>query len=125
MIPALLLLYVIILERTIIFDKMNKNNKLANVRINLLNYINIVWEKENLITKETIINGFKKAGISGIFYLSKDEEKLIQGFIYNLGFNNNINFIDNSDGMGLSKEEFDIIESDEIDLEEGIFNEKN
>ena len=75
---------------------MNKINKLANARINLLNYINIVWEKENLITKETIINGFKKAGISGNFYLSKDKEKLRQEFIYDLGLNNNINFIDNN-----------------------------
>ena len=75
---------------------MNKINKLANVKINLLNYINIVWEKENLITKETIINDFKKAGISGNFYLSKDEAKIRQGFIYDLGLNNNINFIDNN-----------------------------
>ena len=61
-----------------------------------MNDINIVWEKENLNTKETIINGFKKAGINGNFYLSKDKEKLRQGFIYDLGLNNDINFIDNN-----------------------------
>lgn len=39
---------------------MNTNNKLANARINFLNYINNVWEKENLITKETIVMVSKK-----------------------------------------------------------------
>lgn len=63
-------------KERLFYDNMNTNNKLTNARINLFNYINNVWEKENLITKETIVNGFKKAGIVGNFYLNKDEETI-------------------------------------------------
>lgn len=104
---------------------MNKTNKLANARINLLNYINTVWNKDNLITKETIINGLKKACISGNFYLSNEEEKLRQGYLYDLGLGNNINFIDNnSKEMNLIEDELDISESAQIDLENGDLMEK-
>lgn len=68
--------------------------KLDKARINLLNYINNVWSIEECITNSIIINGFKKAGISGNSYLSKDEEKIREGYIYDLGLNSNLEIVD-------------------------------
>jgi competence protein ComGC len=36
----------------------------------------------------------KKAGIIGNIYLSKDEEKIREGYIYDLGLNNNLEIVD-------------------------------
>ena len=97
------------------YDNMNTNNKLANARIILLNYINNVWENENLNTKETIVNGFKKAGIVGNFNLNKDEEKIRDEFIYGLYHNKEI--IDDISGkVDISEKELYINELDKIDL---------
>ena len=49
-----------------------------------MNYINYVWNIEEFITNSIIVNGFKKAGIIGNSYLSKDEEKIREGYIYDL-----------------------------------------
>ena len=68
--------------------------KLDTARINLLNYINYVWNIEEFITNSIIVNGFKKAGIIGNSYLSKDEEKIREGYIYDLGLNNNLEIVD-------------------------------
>ena len=57
--------------------------KLDKARINhLLNYINNVWNIEECTTNSIIINVFKKAGIIGNSYISKDEEKDGKGIMY-------------------------------------------
>ena len=84
-----------------------------------------MWGKEDLISKDIIVNGFIKAGISGNFYLSKDEEKSREGFIYDLGLNNDKDILDDiSQEMDINQEKSEISESDEIDLENGVFDEK-
>ena len=40
----------------------------------------------------------KKAGIIGNIYLSKDEEKIREGYIYDLGLNNNLEIVDDLTG---------------------------
>ena len=82
-------------------------------RINLLNYINYVWKLEEFITNSIIVNGFKKAGIIGNSYLSKDEEKIREGYIYDLGLNYNLEIIDDL------AEEYNLVNNEnELNLEE-------
>ena len=81
-------------KERLFYDNILPKMKLNTARINLLNYINIVWNIEECITNSIIINGFKKAGIIGNSYLSKDEEKIREGYIYDLGLNNNLAIID-------------------------------
>ena len=52
------------------FDNINPKIKLNTLRVNLLGYINKIWNDDALITKDIIINGFKKSGIVGNNYLS-------------------------------------------------------
>ena len=81
-------------KERLFYDNILPKMKLNTARINLLNYINIVWNIEECITNSIIINGFKKAGIIGNIYLSKDEEKIREGYIYDLGLNNNLEIVD-------------------------------
>ena len=81
-------------KERLFYDNILPKMKLNTTRINLLNYINIEWNIEECITNSIIINGFKKAGIIGNIYLSKDEEKIREGYIYDLGLNNNLEIVD-------------------------------
>ena len=57
------------------FDNINPKIKLNSLRVNLLRYINNIWNGDSLITKNIIINGFKKSGIFDNNYLSIEEQK--------------------------------------------------
>jgi hypothetical protein len=43
-------------------DNVNPKIKLNTARIDILTYINKVWNEESYATKETIVNIFKKQG---------------------------------------------------------------
>lgn len=61
----------------------------------------------------------------GNCYLNKDEEKIRDGFIYDLGLYDNKEIIDDISGeMDISKKELEINELDEIDQEKSK-NDKN
>lgn len=101
--------------------------KLNQARINLLNYINEVWNNEPFINKNIIINGFKKAGIIGNMYLSNDEEKIRDGYIYDLGLNKNFEIFDdiaeeiNSDSslneLKVEEESDDLLDNEKLDID--------
>ena len=100
-------------KERLLYDNILAKTKLDTARINLLNYINYVWNIEEFITNSIIVNGFKKAGIIGNSYLSKDEEKIREGYIYDLGLNNNLEIIDDL------AEEYNLINNEnELNLEE-------
>ena len=48
-------------------DGLNNQIKLKLARLNLVDYIFTVWYNDLIISKEIIVNGFKKAGIINIF----------------------------------------------------------
>lgn len=81
-------------KERLFYDNILPKMKLDKARINLLKYINNLWNIEECITNSIIINGFKKSGIIGNNYLSKDEEKIREGYIYDLGLNNNLETLD-------------------------------
>ena len=59
----------------LLLDNIIPKNKLETARLNLINYVNNVWNNETTINKSIIINGFKKAGFVDNSYLSLEEEK--------------------------------------------------
>ena len=48
---------------------------LKQARLNLVEYIFKVWYNDLIISKEIIVNGFKKAGIINIFYKTSKKKK--------------------------------------------------
>ena len=109
------------------YDNIIPKLKLNQARINLLNYINEVWNNEPFINKNIIINGFKKAGIIGNMYLSNDEEKIRDGYIYDLGLNKNFEIFDdiaeeiNSDSslneLKVEEESDDLLDNEKLDID--------
>jgi type I site-specific restriction endonuclease len=61
---------------------MNNKNKLKSLRINLLDYIYKVWYNDTINTKKIIEIGFQKAGIRNNFYLTDDEEKIRESYMF-------------------------------------------
>lgn len=68
-------------KERLFFDNIIPKMKLDNTRINLLNYINKEWNIEDCINNSITINGFKKAGIIGNSYLSKEDGKNMSGIL--------------------------------------------
>ena len=62
--------------------------------MNLLGYINEVQNNDKLITNNIIINSFNKAGIIRNNYLSIEEEKIKEGYIYDLNVSDMTEIID-------------------------------
>ena len=60
------------------YDNMLNKNKLKLLRINLLDYIYKVWHNDTIITTKIIKSGFQKDWISNNFYLTNDEEKVME-----------------------------------------------
>ena len=50
-------------------------NKFQIARLNILNYINKIWNNEEPINAKIIINGFKKGRLIGNSYISLEEKK--------------------------------------------------
>ena len=78
----------------LLLDNINPKIKLNTLRVNLLGYINNVWNDDSLITKNIIINGFIKSGIVGNNYLSLEEQKVRDCFLYDLNISDNLEIID-------------------------------
>ena len=77
-------------ERDRLFlDNLNKNLKLKNARINLIDNIKKVWYDDNIITKSMIMNGFDKAGFVNIFYTSLEEDHINELYNADLYYLNN------------------------------------
>ena len=72
---------------------------LKQARLNLLEYIFKVWYNDLIISKEIIVNGFKKAGIIKIFYKRSEEEKISN--FYSFDLYNDIYVIDDDLGNEL------------------------
>lgn len=68
-------------QNRLIYDNENPKTKLNTARIDILNFINNIWPNEDYITKNTIINGFKKAGFIGNNYLTDEEENIYKNCI--------------------------------------------
>ena len=101
----------------LLYDNINPKIKLQTARINILNYINTVWNNEEPINKNIIKNGFKKAGVMGGSYISFEEEKIRDNALYDLNLNfNKIELIDE-----LKKElnmEFDALDNEDSDKDD-------
>ena len=79
----------------LLYDNINPKVKLQTARINILNYINTVWNNEEPINKNIIKNGFKNAKIIGNSYISFEEEKIRDNALYDINLNfNKIELID-------------------------------
>ena len=76
-------------KERLLLDNIIPKNKLETARLNLINYVNNVWNNETTINKSIIINGFKKAGFVGNSYLSLEEEKILEGALFDLNLKNN------------------------------------
>ena len=61
----------------LLLDNIIPKNKLETARLNLIYFVNNVWNNEITINKSIIINGFKKAGFVSNSYLSLEEEKIL------------------------------------------------
>ena len=64
-------------------------NKLEISRLNIINYVNNIWNSINPINKNIIINGFEKARFIGKSYFSLEEEKILEGALFDLNIKNN------------------------------------
>lgn len=62
-------------ENRLLFEKLEKKNKLQTARINLLDYIHQIWYNDSIIYNTIIKIGFNHTGIINYFYLNDDEEK--------------------------------------------------
>ena len=71
------------------YDKIMPKNKLETARLNLINYVNNIWNNENPINKTIIKNGFKKARFVGNSYFLPEEEKILEGALFDLNIKNN------------------------------------
>ena len=101
----------------LLYVNINPKIKLQTARINILNYINTVWNNEEPINKNIIKNGFKNAGVMGGSYISFEEEKIRDNALYDLNLNfNKIELIDD-----LGKElnmEFDALDNEDSDKDD-------
>lgn len=66
------------------FDNINPKLELKTARLKMIENIYKCWKDDKKITKEIILNGFKHAGITYNFYLSYDEYKLYENYIYDI-----------------------------------------
>ena len=111
----------------LLYDNINPKVKLQTARINILNYINTVWNNEESINKNIIKSGFKNAKIIGNSYISFEEEKITNNALYDLNLNFNrmeiiddfgkelyMNF-DSLDNDGSDKDDKDLIKNIELD----------
>ena len=73
----------------ILYDNIMPKNKLEISRLNIINYVNNIWNNINPINKNIIINGFEKAGFVGKSYFSLEEEKIMEGALFDLNIKNN------------------------------------
>ena len=64
-------------EKQLFFDELNPKIKLQHARLNLLDFIYLIWSNDKIITKNCIVNGFKSAGLIDQFYLSNKINLLI------------------------------------------------
>lgn len=121
-------------ENRLFFDEKKPKIKLQNARLNLLDFIYQIWYDDNIITKFSIINGFKSAGLINKFYLSIEEEKTNKLYLYDLIRDDKIEFIDDlGNELNISDKDFDFnnnhrIFSDEDELiteNQIIFSENN
>ena len=64
-------------------------NKLEISRLNIINYVNNIWNNINPINKNIIINGFEKVGFVGKSYFSLEEEKIMERALFDLNIKNN------------------------------------
>ena len=101
----------------LLYDNINPKVKLQTARINILNYINTVWNNEEPINKNIIKNGFKNAGVMGGSYISFEEEKIRDNALYDLNLNfNKIELIDER-GKELNME-FDALDNEDSDKDD-------
>ena len=81
------------------------------IGLNIIEIIYNSWKDDKIITKDIIIKGFKYCGITNNFYLSNDEYKLYDNYMFYL----------------IDAEKFDILDDlgQELNVSENGFNEKN
>ena len=80
--------------KLLFFEELNPKIKLQNDRIYLLEFIHLIWNDDNIITKNSIINGFKNTGLMDKFDLSLEEEKINHLFLYDLIGEDKLEIID-------------------------------
>ena len=103
----------------LLFDNINPKIKLNTLRVNLLGYINNVWNDDSLITKNIIINGFKKSGIVGNNYLSIEEQKIRDSYLYDLNISDNLEILDDiSNELNIDINSIEEEENEELDFSE-------
>ena len=92
-------------------DNTNGKIKLKTARLNMIEIIYNSWKDDKIITKDIIMKGFKYCGITNNFYLSNDEYKLYDNYMFDL----------------IDAEKFDILDDlgQELNVSENDFKEKN
>ena len=92
-------------------DNINGKIKLKTARLNMIEIIYNSWKGDKIITKDIIMKGFKYCGITNNFYLSNDEYKLYDNYMFAL----------------IDAEKFDILDDlgQELNVSENDFKEKN
>ena len=92
-------------------DNTNGKIKLKTARLNMIEIIYNSWKDDKIITKDIIMKGFKYCGITNNFYLSNDEYKLYDNYMFDL----------------IDAEKFDILDDlgQELNVTKNDFKEKN
>ena len=84
-------------QNRLLYDNINPKIKLNTARIDVVTYINKVWNDESYISKETIVICFKKAGSVGNSFYYLEEENIIDNYLFDLGLDKNIEILDDLD----------------------------
>lgn len=112
-------------ENRLFFDKLSPKVKLQKARLNLIDFINRVWYDDNIITKFDIVNGFNHAGLTNIKYISNEEQKIMDGYLYDIfGFENNAIIDDLGEELNI-KDGNDIGSDENYEEEKGPLEGKN
>ena len=80
-------LKIIFEENGLFFEKIENKIKLQTERLNLIDYIHQICYNDSIINNTITKWGFNHACIINKFYISDEKEKIRQGYIYDLLFN--------------------------------------
>ena len=80
-------LKIIFEENWLFFEKIENKIKLQTERLNLIDYIHQICYNDSIINNTITKRGFNHVCIINKFYISDEKEKIRQGYIYDLLFN--------------------------------------
>ena len=106
-------------ENRLFYEKLNGKVKLQTAGLNLVDFIYNVSYFYNIIKKEDIIKGFAHAGIINNHYFSMEEEKIQEGYIFDLIGKNKLAIVDDlGPELNLAENDLENIDNINDELEE-------